>query len=81
MNRYSAKFVAACPANGIPVTYRLRLETPAMVRVEAIQEAITAIGGQGFHEDLADALHKALGGRQRLKAHHHGVDIVTTRGG
>lgn len=81
MNRYRTAFVAICPANGIAVTYRLRLETPDMVRVEAIQAAIAAVGGRGFHEDIADALHKALGGRQILKAHHHGVDIRTSRGG
>ena len=35
----------------------------------------------GYHETIADALHKQFGGSQVLMAHHHGVDIKTVRGG
>jgi hypothetical protein len=48
-----------------------------------VEHIVTATGmiKKGFHEEIADQLHTQLGGRQILKAHHHGVDIETVRGG
>lgn len=80
MNVYRCRFMLICPANGIAVTYALEVEAVHMIRVEAIQTAILDLGETGFHEDAADKLFVALGGRQTLRAHHHGVDIETLRG-
>jgi hypothetical protein len=80
MNVYSRQFVAACPNNSEPIIYSLRIETDdRMIPVEHIVTA-TALIKQGFHEQIADELHRRFGGRQVLCAHHHGVDIETTRG-
>lgn len=80
MNRYSRIFVAACPNNGEQIIYDLTIEAPVdrMIQVEHIVTA-TALIKRGFHEQIADELHRRFGGRQVLRAHHHGVDIETVR--
>lgn len=79
MNIYTRQFVADCPNNGQPIIYNLRIETAGrMIQVEHIVTATTLIG-RGYHEEIADELHKRFGGRQALRAHHHGVDIETIR--
>ena len=79
MNRYSRIFVAACPNNGEQIIYTLIIETVGrMLQVEHIVTA-TALIKQGYHEQIADELHRRFGGRQVLRAHHHGVDIETVR--
>lgn len=79
MNIYTRQFVAACPTNSEPIIYRLRIETvDRMILAEHIVTA-TALIKQGYHEQIADELHRRFGGRQVLCAHHHGVDIETIR--
>lgn len=79
MNIYTRQFVANCPNNGQPIIYNLRIETAGrMIQVEHIVTA-TALIARGYHEEIADELHKRFGGRQALRAHHHGVDIETIR--
>lgn len=80
MNRYSRIFVAACPNNGEQIIYTLIIEVEAdqMLQVEHIVTA-TALIKRGYHEQIADELHRRFGGRQVLRAHHHGVDIETIR--
>jgi hypothetical protein len=79
MNRYSRAFVAMCPNNGEPIFYNLTIETDGrMIQVEHIVTA-TKLIQVGFHEQIADELHRRFGGRQVLRAHHHGVDIETIR--
>jgi hypothetical protein len=79
VNVYSRQFVAACPNNGEAIIYSLRIETVGrVIQVEHIVTA-TAMIKQGFHEQIADELHRRFGGRQVLRAHHHGVDIETIR--
>jgi hypothetical protein len=80
MNKYSRIFVAACPNNGESIIYDLTIETSAdrVIQVEHILTA-TALIKRGFHEQIADELHRRFGGRQVLRAHHHGVDIETVR--
>lgn len=79
MNRYRHRFVAVCPANGIRVRYELTIWTDETVMAESIVEACS-FPEPAFHEGIADALLHVLGGRQVLRAHHHGVDIKTLRG-
>ena len=79
MNIYNRQFVADCPNNGQPIIYNLRIETvDRMIPVEHIVTA-TALIKRGYHEQIADELHRRFGGRQALRAHHHGVDIETIR--
>lgn len=81
MNIYRRQFVAACPNNGESIIYQLSIEAgDRMIPVEHIVTA-TALHKKGFHEAIADELFERFGGRQVLKAHHHGVDIETIRGG
>lgn len=80
MNRYLRIFVVACPNNAEPIIYNLTIETQdRMIQVEHIVTA-TALIKQGYHEQIADELYRRFGGRQVLRAHHHGVDIETIRG-
>ena len=78
MNTYTAKFWAVCPVNSQAIDYTLTIKTGQQIRVEAIQERLEHIK-QGFHEDIADELQRALGGEQVLEAMHHGVHIRTER--
>lgn len=78
MNHYSYRFQAPCPANGKIITYNLEIESSVLVLVEQI--TATCAEMSGYHEQIADELHKALGGIQTIVAHHHGVTITTRRG-
>lgn len=80
MNSYSTYFSTKCPSNGQFICYHLEISTSAVIMVEAIQRAIKELPTVSYHEDNADLLASMLGGRQILRAHHHGVDIETVRG-
>ena len=77
MNIYTQRFRATCPNNGRTVDYTLTIEASRMIEVESIQAATSGLAG--YHEDFADRLFAAFGGRQELSAHHHGTDIRTVR--
>lgn len=79
MNIYRTKFFCECPLNGARVEYAWTLETKDMIFAEDLLKHITGLQ-PSYHEDLADGLAVAWGGRQTLEAHHHGVDITTVRG-
>lgn len=79
MNRYAHSFVAACPNNGKRIRYYLTMDTDQLVMVEDIVEFCAK--QEGYHEEIADRLAARFPGQQELKAHHHGVQITTTRGG
>lgn len=79
-NIYRHKFYSACPNNSQVIAYDLEISTDKMVQVEHIVTAC-ALHAKDYHEAIADALHARFGGYQVLKAHHHGVDIETQRGG
>lgn len=81
MNFYTYGFMMRCPVNEKVIRYSLTIETPDRVLVEEIVRVVDAMPVSGFHEDIADSLASALPGRQTLRAHHHGVDIETVRGG
>ena len=79
MNIYTRQFAATCPNNGESIIYNLRIEAgEKVIQVEHIVTA-TALIKRGYHEQIADELHGRFGGRQTLRAHHHGVDIETIR--
>jgi hypothetical protein len=79
MNIYRRQFVAACPNNNESIIYNLAIEAGSRkIPVEHIVTA-TALIKVGFHEEIADELMRRFGGRQVLRAHHHGVDIETIR--
>jgi hypothetical protein len=81
MNIYRHQFVCACPANKQPIIYQLEVRSLKMIYVEKIVVACQ-MWQQEFHEKIADALELQFPGTlQVLKAHHHGVDIETQRGG
>jgi len=80
MNIYRHTFTAVCPANGQVIIYELQIQTEKMIHVEHITTAC-ASHKKAYHEAIADDLHARFGGFQVLKAHHHGVDIETRRGG
>ncbi|CAB5238805.1 hypothetical protein UFOVP751_47 [uncultured Caudovirales phage] len=78
-NIYRHQFIAECPNNGKQIIYSLTIKADKKVMVEHIITACSLVR-RGYHEDIADDLHKALGGYQVITAHHHGVDIETHRG-
>lgn len=78
-NIYRYKFYSNCPTNGEVIQYHFELISEKMVIAEHVQTAC-AINRLGFHEDIADRLHDAFGGKQTLTATHHGVEIETRRG-
>lgn len=81
MNKYRYTFNRACPNNGLIINYRLMIYSPNVLMVESIIEEVDNLPEKGYHEAFADTLTRVLPGRQVLRAHHHGVDIETVRGG
>jgi hypothetical protein len=79
MNIYQTEFFAKCPSNNVRVHYRLRIETEEIISVEDLMSRIETVYAEGFHELMADDMHETFGGRQVLKAYHHGVEIETLR--
>lgn len=79
MNIYRREFVAHCPNNDKPIKYRLEIQTEAVIMVEDIVAATELAVEKPYHESLADRFFEMFGGRQIMTAHHHGVDIETTR--
>lgn len=80
-NTYTVEFFAKCPGNGVRVKYSLQILAGRVVMVEDILEFIEEKTAQPvYHEQIADALARRFPGLQIMRAHHHGVDIVTTRG-
>jgi hypothetical protein len=71
--------VSHCPNNNEAIVYSLTIESDKVIYVEHIKTA-ASLHKRAFHEAIADDLHVRLGGRQTMKAHHHGVDIETVRG-
>ena len=81
MNIYRHQFVSACPNNGDVIIYALEIESDSMIQVEHIttQAKLCRLDAT-YHEKIADAFYERFGGRQTIRAHHHGVDIETRRG-
>jgi hypothetical protein len=78
LNAYTVSFYANCPNNNIRIGYRLRIETYEVIGVEDLIATVEAVG-KGYHEEIADDMHKRFGGVQTMTAEHHGVTIETTR--
>lgn len=78
MNKYTVKFFAKCPANGVRVEYVLAITANKTIKVELLMETVNQYDGW-FHEDIADSLSERFEGQQVLTAFHHGVFIETTR--
>lgn len=80
MNLYGVNFNVQCPANLASIAYRLEIRSNAPIPVEQIAAAVKRFR-IGYHEEIADVLAALLPGHQTISAHHHGVDIVSTREG
>lgn len=79
MNRYKTEFFSECPVNKVRVKYDLLIETEKTISVEELLGLFADYYASGFHELMADDLYKRYGGRQTMKAFHHGVEIETVR--
>jgi hypothetical protein len=80
MNKYTVKFFCKCPANGIRIEYCLSIITNKRIDVEMLIDEVSKYEPHElFHEDIADDLLNTFGGKQELKAFHHGVHIETFR--
>lgn len=80
-NIYRHRFTCTCPNNGQSVDYALEIEVGHTIMAEAIVAACAAARDlpMPYHENIADSLAAQFGGRQRIFAHHNGVDIETVR--
>lgn len=78
VNIYTTKFFALCPSNSVRIEYELEIVTDEMILVENILSEVNSIISD-YHESIADRLQDRFGGKQKLTANHHGVEIVTLR--
>tara|TARA_R110000822_G_scaffold77369_8_gene185651 strand:+ start:676 stop:915 length:240 start_codon:yes stop_codon:yes gene_type:complete len=78
MNTYKTEFFCLCPLNETRIKYFLEITTEEIIPVEDIIDQFKNYAS-GFHELIAEDLHKKFGGKQTLVADHHGVTIETTR--
>lgn len=79
MNIYRHKFWAQCPSDRVQIRYLLQIETGDVIMAERIEREC-AFKDPIYHEEAADRLLMAFGGRQTLEATHGQVEIVTERG-
>lgn len=79
MNRYTTIFFSKCPANNLRIKYELVIETHSTIFVEELLSFLSSFV-VAYHENIADKLIEQFGGKQTLKAWHHGVLIETQRG-
>jgi hypothetical protein len=79
MNIYRTTFAIQCPANDEQIIYSLEITSEKMIMAEDIVKEVRRNDAE-FHEALAERLFAMFGGRQVMKAHHHGVDIETRMG-
>jgi hypothetical protein len=78
MNSYTTEFFSLCPANNVRIKYCLTIQIAHAIMVEDIIDEVT-LHHRGYHEEIADQIHRTFGGRQVLVADHHGVKIETVR--
>lgn len=78
MNIYKASFYATCPSDNDIINYQLEICTDSIIWVEHIKTALSLIKS-GYHETIADELHKRFRGYQTIVAIHQGVEITTIR--
>lgn len=78
MNIYRHKFTAECPNNSRVVEYYFEVASERMIMAEDIVAACKV--DKVFQEPLADTLYDRFGGRQVMRAFHHGVWVETHRG-
>lgn len=82
MNIYTLIFVSDCPVNGQSIEYHVEITAQRTIFVEDILAQCDAAKTlpKPYHENIADHLYRAFGGKQVIRAFHHGVAIKTTRG-
>jgi len=78
LNIYRHAFSATCPNDGDLILYKLEIRSVSIIWVEHIKTA-TALIKQGVQEQIADSLHKSLGGSLTLIGTHQGVEIESIR--
>jgi hypothetical protein len=81
MNTYTYSFTRHCPNNELVISYSLTIEAHHTIMVEKIVRTVKRLPYRAYHEEIADTLAVLLPGVQTLRAHHHGVDVMTVRGG
>lgn len=78
MNIYRHTFAANCPNDGDLIIYRLEIRSVDIIWVEHIK-ASCALIKSGIQEQIADSLHKTLGGSLTLVGIHQGIEIESIR--
>ena len=78
MNKYETKFRNQCPTNSLVIDYYLVIEHDRKILVEDLTECLSKMM-PSYHETIADYLVDKFGGKQTLRAMHHGVLITTER--
>jgi len=80
VNTYKYNFEIECPNNNNQrIAYRVEITVDRVIMVENIASFFLSYTA-AYHEEIADASYETFGGYQVITAHHHGVDVETTRG-
>jgi hypothetical protein len=79
MNKYKFSFELECPNNSQRIAYQAEITVDRVIMVENIASFFLSYTA-AYHEEIADASYETFGGYQVITAHHHGVDVETTRG-
>lgn len=79
MNIYKTTHRADCPNGGLVDAYKITVESPDMIEVEAIQKCLKEAPKKLFQEQLADLLRKRLGATIKVVGFHHGVKVKCVR--
>lgn len=81
MNIYTTNFTAACPNDGFPIEYKLKIESEEMIMCEEISEKLDKYAMDPIYQEaIADELFRKLGcHRLLLFGTHAGIDVASIR--
>lgn len=79
MNTYELMATTICPVNNAIIEISIEIKSCHTIIVENLLNFLQE-NKNILHEELADKLQTKFGGKQIIKAFHHGVWITTERG-
>ncbi len=81
MNIYTTRFTAACPNDGNPIEYSLKIESEEFIMCEDISEMLDKYALDPIYQEaIADELFRKLGCRRLcITGTHAGIDVASIR--
>lgn len=79
MNTYELTHSALCPNGELKDHYDIRVESPHIIPVEFLIQALKELPKESYQEDIADSLRNKLGAPVTVIGWHYSVKITCHR--